>query len=237
MKIYPSSTTSYRAAGRQFMPVHFISIRAKGLSNPNSTTWFHFCTAEDDMEVEVTRPDTGGTTTRTYLGGGHIVAMGDLVRSQELIRSHSFVLSGVSDTVKDMVLGYDCREALFEWFVGELHENTGLLVDPPTCEMVGLIAPIEIADGALEVNGAEPATSNITVNVDSIGAALTARNYDMRTKDVAADRSNDRFFDYVSNAHHWKVWWAKEKKSEKDRKGGRDKDKDSGTPGFGGSDR
>lgn len=220
MKTYSTALTDYRAAGKAHGQISFISFKVKGLADPDILTWAHFCTAEDNMVVEITDPDTGLKDTRTFAGGGHIIEMGDLTRSEkEVVRSHNLILSGASDTVLDMVNGYNCREAAFQWFIGETDQDTGLLVDEPPIEFVGLVNTIDLSDGVLAVNGGDGVESKIPVTVDSIGAALTARNYDMRSLDVSKGRSDDRFFEYASNAHHWRVWWGKDKKSHRDRKG------------------
>lgn len=221
MKTYPSATTAYRAARKAFLPVHFLSIQARDNTDPSVLQWFHFCSDDEDRNATVTDPDTGASGSRTFLGGGHIVAMGDMVRSEkEVIRSHTVALSAASAEVLAMVNGWNCRGALVQWFIGELDQDTGLLIDPPSIEFVGYVNTIDLVTGAQDDEGEEPVDDLYNLTLDSLAAALTARNYDMRSVDVSMARGGDLFFKYADSAHHWSTRWGKEKKSEKDRLGG-----------------
>lgn len=230
MRTYSTLLTNYRAAGKAFWPVHYISIRVKDRDNPLAFTWCNFCTFDENMTVTITDPDTGLPVTRTFAGGGHIVKMGDLVRSEgAVIRSHVFTMSGASTLVQDMIHGYNCREGLFQWFIGEFDQDTGLLIDEPPCEFVGFVNTIDLNDSAQTVDGAEASDSLVNISVDSLAAALTDRNYDMRDDEVGKTRGGDRFFEYADSAHHWNILWGKEKKRERDKKG-----KNDGSGGKGG---
>jgi len=233
MRIYSSALTNYRNAGKAFWPIHFVSILVKGLDDPESLTRANFCTSDDDMTVTITDPDTGDADERTFAGGGHIVKMGDLTRSEgAVIRTHSFTMSGASALVQDLINGYNCREALFQWFTGELDQDTGLLIDEPQCEFVGFVNTIDLTDSPQSVDGGEAVDSMVQISVDSLGAALTDKNYDMRDDEVGKTRGGDRFFQYADSAHHWNVRWGKGKK----RKGGKGdgKNKGGGKGGKGG---
>lgn len=219
MRTYSTALNNYRTAGKAFWPVHFISFRVKDKVTPASLTWCHFCTGEDNLTVSVTDPDTGGLVSRTFAGSGHIIQMGDVVRSEgAVIRSHSFTLSGASTLVQDMMYGYNCREALFQWFIGELDQDSGLLIDEPQCEFVGFVNTMEPKESPLSVDSTDNAESYVTVSVDSLSAALTDRNYDMRSVDVSEVRGGDKIFSFAGAAHHWNIRWGKEKKREKNRK-------------------
>lgn len=240
MRTYSTPVTNYRNAGKAFWPVHFISIRVKATDNPAALTWCHFCTSDENMTVTITDPDTDTPDERTFAGGGHIIKMGDLTRSEgAIIRSHTFTMSAASEFVQDMVHGYNCREALFQWFTGELDVDTGLLLDEPPCEFVGFVNTIDLRDAAISLETGEPIESVYTISVDSLGAALTDRNYDMRDDEVGKTRGGDRFFEYADSAHHWNIRWGKEKKREKDKKGkdGREKGGGKGGHNHGGTGR
>lgn len=225
MRIYSTPLTNYRNAGKAFWPIHFISILVKDVDDPEDLTRANFCTSDDDMTVTITDPDTGAADERTFAGGGHIVKMGDLTRSEgPVIRTMSFTMSGASTLVQDLIHGYNCREALFQWFIGELDQDTGLLIDEPPCEFVGYVNTIDLLDAAISVDGDAVADSTVSISVDSLGAALTDRNYDMRDDEVGKTRGGDRIFQYADAAHHWNVRWGKEKKRQKG-KGGKNGDK------------
>lgn len=222
MRAYSSAITNYRAARKAFWPLHFVSFQVKAIGDPDTLTWCHFCTAEDNVAVSVVDPDTGLTDARTFAGGGHIVGMGDLVRSEkEIIRSHTLVLSGASSTVLDMVNGFNCRGALFQWFIGELDQDTGLLLDTPPCEFVGFVDTIDLVEGAVDPETGKAADSTFDVTVDSLGAALVARNFEMRSLDASKGRSGDLFNKYADSVHHWEPRWGKDKKSERHKHGGK----------------
>lgn len=222
MRSYPSTTTAYRAAGKAYGEVHFISFLVKGIADPEALTWCHFCTADDVMSANVTDPTDGSDVTWNFLGGGHILTMGELTRSEgPVVRSLNLVLSGVSDSVRDMVFGYDTREALFQWYVGEVDQDTGLLIDDPSREFIGEVNIVDPSVAALPSDGEEARDATFQVSVNSLGAALLDRNYDMRSLEVSEERDDDQFFEHGDNAHHWRRWWGKEKKSERDRKGGK----------------
>jgi hypothetical protein len=232
MRVYSSALTDYRNANKAFWPIHFISFLVKDTDDPDLLTRANFCTSDDDMTVTITDPDSDTPDERTFAGGGHIVKMGDLIRTEgAIIRTHSFTMSNASDLVRDLIHGYNCREALFQWFIGELDQDTGLLIDEPPCEFVGFVNTISLIDSAISVDGGEATDSMVNISVDSLAAALTDRNYDMRDFDVGKARSNDKFFQYSDSAHHWNVRWGKEKKRAKH--GGKDKDKGGGKGGHG----
>lgn len=234
MRVYSTALTNYRISGKAFWPIHFISFLVKDVDDPASLTRINFCTADDNWTVTITDPDTELPDERTFAGGGHIVKMGDLIRSEgAVIRTHSFTLSGASTLVQDMIHGYNCREALFQWFIGELDQDTGLLIDEPPCEFVGLVNTIDFSESALAVGNMDVSESLVNVSVDSLAAALTDRNYDMRDDEVGKQRDGDRFFKHADSAHHWNVRWGKGKKREKD-KGGKGGGKNKGG-GKGGS--
>lgn len=240
MRTYSTALTNYRNAGKAFWPIHFISFRVKSVDNPLAFTWCHFCTSDDDFTVTITDPDSNETDERTFAGGGHIVKMGDLTRSEgAIIRTHSFTMSGTSTLVQDMVHGYNCREALFQWFTGELDQDTGLLIDEPPCEFVGFVNTIDLRDAAMSIDGGDNPESVFNVSVDNLSAALTDRNYDMRDDEVGKTRGGDRIFEYADSAHHWNIRWGKEKKREKDKKGkdGREKGGGKGGHSHGGTGR
>lgn len=241
MRVYSTALNNYRAAGKPFWPINFFSFKVKDKVNPLAMTWCHFCTSDDDVTVTITDPDTGLPDERTFAGGGHIVKVGDLVRSEgAIIRSQSITLSGASTLVQDMVHGYNCREALFQWFIGELDADTGLFIEAPACEFVGFVNTIDLNDKALPITGESVADSDFKVSVDSLAAALTDRNYDMRDDEVGKMRDGDRFFQFADSAHHWNIRWGKEKKRERDKKGhgaGHGKNGGKGGHNAGGSGR
>lgn len=230
MKNYSSNTTAYRAAGKAHWQVNLLSFRVR--EGDGDPVWFHFTSGDEDETTTITDPSTGSPAARTYLGGGHIVALDPLVRSEGgVVHSFALALSGASSVVLDMVENYNCRDAEFEWHIGELDQDAGLLVDTPVCEFVGFIETIEHEDGGLAVDGDEPADSVVSVSVVSLAAALLPVNPEMRSLDVSQQRSGDKLFKYSESAHQWNIRWGKESKSQKKNGGGKG---DGKSPGKGG---
>src|SRR5207237_1257318 len=126
MKTYSNAIANYRAALREFVPVDVISIRVRE-RDTGDPHWVHFTSRDDDEIIAVIDPDTGAEDLRSCFGGGHIVAMDAITRTEGTDASPmSIVLSGTSEVVRDMIYGYDCRDALVEWHIGESEDNTGL---------------------------------------------------------------------------------------------------------------
>lgn len=221
MKTYDSALTSYRAAGKAHRQINFLSFRVKYIDTPATTTWFHFCSDEDDRDnIDVTGHDIGAGT-RDFLGGGPIVALDPIVRSEgAVIRTMNWTLSGASDDVLDMVNGYNCREAVAQYFVGEVDQDTGLLIADPVCEFAGTIDSIDVSDGSIDPAGQATAESVITVSVVGIGASLLRVNTDLRSISTSQARDGDEVFRYAGESSRWVRPWGKDKKSKKDRDGG-----------------
>jgi hypothetical protein len=231
MKTYSSAVTAYRAAGKAHVQVDFLSFQVKDMTTPATKTWLHFCSADDDLTVTVTDPDTGTSASRTFLGNGPIVAMDPIVRSEGAkVRTMTWTLSGVMAEVLNMVNGYNCREAVAQYFVGEFDEDTGLLLYEPALEFIGSIDSIEFTSAGLDAGG-EYAECTYQVAVSSIGADLLRTNSDMRAVEVSARRSGDKIFKHSDDAATWVSPWGKESKSKRDREGGKNDDKRGGTKG------
>jgi hypothetical protein len=119
MKTYSTPITNYRAAGREFYQVDLLSFKVRDRTT-GDPQWFHFSSRDYDEEIEVIDQVTGDAELRSYFGGGHIVSLDPIIRSEGTqVRNFSLVLSGTSDQVQDMIQGFDCRGAVFEWRVGE----------------------------------------------------------------------------------------------------------------------
>lgn len=236
MKTYSSATTAYRAAGNAHYQVDFLSFRVKSFSDPNDFQWYHFCSDDDDITVSVINPDSGETVERTFYGGGHIVELDALIRSEgPVVRSMNWTLSGASNRVLDMLYGHNCREATAQYFIGEINRNTGLFVDTPATEFVGAIEAVTPSDAGLE-NGSPVADSTVTVSVNSIGSQLLRVNGDMRAVETSMQRDGDEIFEYSDSAADWVRPWGRKSKSKRDRDGGKKDKKQVDNDYFGGSD-
>jgi hypothetical protein len=228
MKTYSSAISTYRGALKEFGQVDLLSFRVRSRNSPSEYVWFNFSSRDDDETIFVTDVATGDSEPRDFFGGGHIVALDPLVRSEgTVVRNFTFVLSGTSVPVQDMIQGYDCRDAVIEYRIGETDEDTGLLVDGAVVEFEGFVDTIDREDAAISIEGDQPADTNFKVSVVSHIAALQRPNTDMRSPEIGQERSDDDIFLYTSEANTWTILWGKEGK----KGGGKDSgDKDGRDP-------
>lgn len=212
MKTYSTALANYRGALKEFGQVDLLSFKVKDRTT-GDPQWYNFSSRDEDETIFVTNLATGDSEARDFFGGGHILALDPLVRSEGTgVRNFTLVLSGASDKVKDMIQGYDCREAAVEWRIGEADEDTGLLVDTAVLEFEGFVDTVDREDGALTVADDQPADSNFKVSVVSHIAALQRANPDMRSPEIGQDRSGDDIFQYAAESNTWTILWGKEGK-------------------------
>jgi hypothetical protein len=209
MKTYSSDISAYRGAQREYYQIDLLSFKVRDRST-GDPHWFHFSSRDNDETISVIDQESGDAEFRDYFGGGHIVALDPLVRSEGTgVRNLQLVLSGTSDEVQDMIEGYDCRDAVFEWRIGEGRDDTGLLIDTPVVEFDGFVDTADREDAAVAVDGDEPADTNFRVSVVSHIAALQQANPDMRSHEVGQERNDDDIFLYAGEANTWDVLWGK----------------------------
>ncbi|MBB1247463.1 hypothetical protein [Rhizobium sp. G21] len=158
-------------------------------------------------------PDTGNTVLRSYFGGGHIVSVDPIVRYEGVsIRNVNVRMSAVSDQVREMLYGYDARDAHVEWHIGEMEEATGLLVDTPNLEFEGLVDEASRADSPLSIWAQSPpvSSSDFTLSLAPWHSVLQRANPAKRTLAVGQERSGDGIYRYADAAHRWNdLTWGK----------------------------
>jgi len=233
MKNYTTPIENYRAALKGFAQVNLLSFKVRDRTT-NAKVWFHFSSRDYDESITVTSQGNeagyaaGDAVLRAYYGDGQIIQLDPIVRGEGTgIRNFSLTLSAVSTAVQDMVQGYDCRDAVFEWHIGEAEEGTGLLVDTPVCEFEGFVDTVDRDDDAINDDGS-PANSVFRISVVDHKSTLQRANPDMRTIDVCDDRTNDAIFKYADESNTWLILWGKEGKGG--GKGGDGRDKVKGDP-------
>jgi hypothetical protein len=232
MKIYPNAITTYRTAQKEFYQINLLSFKVRDRASGNPQ-WFHFSNRDENETIQVRDQSTGALEFRDYVGGGSVVGMDALIRSEGTsVRNFSLTLSGASEEVLDMIQGYDCREAVFEWHIGEGEEGTGLMVDTPVCEFEGFVDAIEHEDAAIDFEASTPAASGFAVSITSHVSTLQRANPDMRSHEVGQERSGDDIFLHSDAANHWDVMWGKRGHRHKDNDGGdgRDRPTEPGDP-------
>lgn len=225
MKTYSSPLSSYRAAGREHYQINLVSFQVRDRGT-NALVWKHFSSRDYNETINVINQSSGAPEARDYVGGGALVAMDPLIRSEGTgVRNFSLVLSATSTDVLDMLQGYDARDAVFEWHIGEADGETGLLVDTPVCEFEGFVDAADRSDAALGITSGEPSEATFTVSVTSHISTLQRANPDMRSHEVGQERSGDDIFAYTGAANQWAVLWGKRGHRHKDRDGGDGRDR------------
>lgn len=189
----------------------------------NAEVVYNFDTREENETITVVDPDTGDDDSRAWWGGGHIVGWNPIVRSEGTgIRRQRITLSASSDIVLDMINGYNCDRAPFEWHVGLAEKDTGILVDTPACEFVGFVDTISPSYAAIDPETGEGGEAVFEITVVSLFRALTSTNPAVRSQEQGESRSGDKVFEYADSSNTWRILWGKEKSSHKDRNGSND---------------
>jgi hypothetical protein len=193
-------------------------------------TWYYFSSRDENETFQVTNPVNGALQSIDCFGGGQILGVDPLIRSSGTqIRNMTVVLNGASSQVRDMVQGYDCREGIAYWYIGEGEEDTGLLVDNASLEFEGFIDSIDLSDGAVDVASQGYAASAFSVSLVSHISTLQRANPDMRSYAVGQERSDDEIFLHADACPHWTLLWGKEGKNKK-RGGGNGDDGHTANP-------
>lgn len=226
MKIYSTAINNYRAAQRGFWQRNFFTFVVRDKSTGAAVT-YNLWDGDDNVTVQVVNQNTGALEYRDYFGGGQIVSVNPIVRSEGTgVRNISVRLSGASPQVLDMVQGYDCRDAVFEWHIGEAEESTGILVDTPDCEFDGFVDTIDLSDGAVDPNGGQ-AESNFDVSGSTYMTTLLRTNPAVRSKEFGNDRSGDGILSHSDAANQWTMLWGKKGRSKNGGSDGDGRDKPS----------
>jgi hypothetical protein len=130
-----------------------------------------FWTGEDDVTVDVIGGLTGTSATRSYVGGGTLLAVPAIVDAIGLeSRSADFELSQVHTAVRDMVFGARIKGARVEMHRGVFSPATWELVSEPFVRFVGRL------DTAEPVTAAAGAEGRIILSCSSDPIELTRTN-------------------------------------------------------------
>jgi len=215
MKTYSSAINNYRASRQQYYAVNLFAFRVWDAVT-HAGTWFYFSSRDENETYQVIDPATGALHAIDCWGGGQILDVDPLIRSSGTqIRNLAVVLNGASDQVRDMVQGYDCRDAVAYWYIGEVEENSGLLVDNASLEFEGFINSIDFTDSAVDVYSSAGAPSSFSVSLVSHISTLQLANPDMRSYEIGQERSGDEIFLHTDAAPHWTLLWGKKGRNKK----------------------
>lgn len=229
MKNYSSAINNYRDSKQQFYAVNIFAFQVYDPVT-HAGTWYYFSSRDENETFQVIDPTTGALHAIDCWGGGQILGVDPLIRSGgTTIRNLTMVMNGASQQVRDMVQGYDCRAGIALWYIGEVEENTGLLVDNAALEFEGFIDTIDFQDSAVDVYSNAGAQSSFSIVLVSHISTLQGANPDMRSYEIGQERSGDEIFLHTDAVPHWTLLWGKEGKNKK-RGGGSGEDGHTNNP-------
>jgi len=158
------------------------------------------------ITADVIDPDTGGTSTRTWVGAGSLISISNIPLVSNLtVQNVTVTLSQVADRVNQLVRLYDCKQGRIEIYRGLFDPNSRVMVAPAEPRFVGTIdeAPINTP--------AEGEDGDVQLACTSNTAELTRSNTDTRS-DASQKRRNpvDEFFQDVAVVGGWQQFWGKE---------------------------
>jgi len=182
---------------------HFVFITGKD-SEGDAETW-GFWNGVGAVSVSVVAAIDGQTGSRTYVGGGSLLAVPPMPFTLGLeARSISLRLSQVHAGVLDMIRGNDIRHGLVEVHRGYFDTGTGQIVSTPFPSFFGKVnrirenVPAAGSDGAFEISIASTTRDLTLVNT-------------LKTSDESQRlRSDDRFRRYAG-AGSSEVFWGEAK--------------------------
>lgn len=213
MKTYSSAITNYRADLKGYFQVNLLCFVVK-TRDTGETVRVNFSDREYNETIQIVNQSTGDLEFRDFIAGA-IVDIDPLIRSEGTnTRNFNVTLSGVHQSVLDMVQGYDTRDAEIEWHIGEAEEGTELLIDTPVCEFIGIVDTPDLEDSAVDPHSDGGSESHIVISITSYLATLQF-NPDMRSLEIGQERSDDDIFQYAAETNQWDILWGKEGKKHK----------------------
>lgn len=240
MTEYPSAQNSYNAAGKPFHPFNFFRFKVISRSTGLNVNYY-FSDRRKNESVTVQDPSDNSDSTRSYLGGKHILKVPPIKDSQgATVDIHEIELSFVSTQIKDMINGNYLSDQYFEWHQGQAdRRNGGLLVARPVCEMFGAIVDVRERHSGKD-KGTGKRDSAFIISLAGRHIEFEDANLSLRSYEEGLKRGGDKIFEFADHVADWPIGWGKKLHRHRDHgnKGPRkdnEGSQNSGTPGAGGS--
>lgn len=214
MRTLPTDVQTRLDAGTPTLIRNLIWITA------NDGETYGFWDGETDETIDVVRPSDGSTVSRAFYGGRDLIAPGSVDAAALIVRALSFSLSGASSTVTGMLEASDLRDAAIEWFKGYADPATGEFVADPECEFEGRIDGVRRSTPGSDIGGGS-ISDVVEISCLSHARELTRTSAKTRSYQHGLERSDDQFYKYAAGAGRWRIRWGGEKKSQRDKDGGR----------------
>lgn len=148
----------------------------------------------NDMTVAVVDGFTRATVTRSFVGAGSLISIGDIETANDNnYRSVEITMSPLNDDVAQAIRGYDPRQCHIQIYSATF--------DPDTMELLAPAEPIFVGrvDEAPITTGAEGSVSSITLKCRTDAQELDRAPASKRSNENQALRdSTDTFFKYVT---------------------------------------
>lgn len=163
-----------------------------------------FWNGDEDINITVARGSDGANEARTYLAGGTLMGLGQLVLSSDLtVQQTDIVLSQISPAALAAVFEYDVRFAKVEIHEMTLNVDTRQPSATPPCVFYGEVdgSPVNIPSVGGE--------GSITLRcVSDTITMLTRTNEAKSSFEQQKRRSADQWGKYSNVVANWDIAWG-----------------------------
>lgn len=158
-----------------------------------------------EVSAQVIDPESGGVVARSFHGALGLIQISDIpLVSNITVQNVQVKLSQVSEHVRDLVHGYECKQGQVQIWRGLFDPDSRLLVGPATPRFVGFIDDIEITTPAENEDG------GVTLTCVSHTQEMTRYNPDTRSDASQRLRAdNDNFFQDTTVVGGWQHFWGR----------------------------
>lgn len=184
----------------------FLWIEGKSLEDGSPVT-FGFWTGLDTITATVVDGDTGGDSSRDYVGGDNALVVDDIpLVSGISIRTISVSLSQISEAVAAAVRGANLKGGPVQVHRGLFHIATNTLVAKPICRFIGTV------DKCVVATPAEGDPGSVQMTLASHTRELTRVNTDVCSDESQQLRhSGDGFYKDMAVVGKWNLFWGQKR--------------------------
>ena len=158
-----------------------------------------------DISAQVIDPNSGGVVTRPFHGALGLIQISDIpLVSNITVQTVQVRLSQVSDRVRDLIHGYECKQGQVQIWRGLFSPETRLMVSPAPPRFVGFIDNIEVNTPAENEDG------GVMLTCVSHTQEMTRYNPDTRS-DASQRLRNpiDNCFQDTTVVGGWQHFWGR----------------------------
>lgn len=158
-----------------------------------------------DVSAQVIDPNSGGVVSRTFHGSMGLIQISDIpLVSNITVQTVQVRLSQVSDRIRDLVHGYECKQGQVQIWRGLFSPETRLMVSPAPPRFVGFIDNIDVSTPAENDDG------GVMLTCVSHTQEMTRYNPDTRSDASQRLRSgSDNFYKDTTVVGGWQHFWGR----------------------------